>query len=166
MIYLKMEHRPDLSDTGGLDSPLWRKHRSLVLGESVPTPDGGEGRILIRDTWNAAIVSELTPMDGDIVVSKHRYSGFYQTDLDAIRKTLEVKYLIVAGCTTSVCVESTIRDAMFRDYSCVLLEGMTKWGRSGCEELSMDGWISDGEVGIGVAECRCQVAVERPGADL
>ena len=35
---------------------------------------------------------------------------------------LGMQYLIVAGCTTSVCVESTIRDAMFRDYSCVLLE--------------------------------------------
>lgn len=32
-----------------------------------------------------------------------------------------IKYLIVTGCTTSICVESTIRDAMFRDYSCVLL---------------------------------------------
>ncbi|HET8678991.1 MAG TPA: isochorismatase family protein, partial [bacterium] len=36
-----------------------------------------------------------------------------------------VKYLIVTGCTTSVCVESTIRDAMFRDYTCVLLADCT-----------------------------------------
>ena len=124
VIYLKMEHRPDLSDAGGPDSPHWRKHRPLALGEPVPTLDG-DGRILIQDTWNTAIVSDLTPIDGDIVVSKHRYSGFYQTDLDAILKTLEVKYLIVTGCTTSVCVESTIRDAMFRDYSCVLLADCT-----------------------------------------
>ena len=34
---------------------------------------------------------------------------------------LGVKYLIVTGCSTSVCVESTVRDAMFRDYCCVLL---------------------------------------------
>ena len=33
-----------------------------------------------------------------------------------------VKHLIVTGCTTSICVESTIRDAFFRDYHCVLLE--------------------------------------------
>ena len=32
-----------------------------------------------------------------------------------------VKTLIVTGCTTSVCVESTVRDAMFRDYHCLLL---------------------------------------------
>ena len=125
VIYLKMEHRPDLSDAGGPDSPHWRKHRPLAVGEPVPTPDGGESRILIRDTWNTAIVTELTPTDGDIVVSKHCYSGFYQTDLDAILKTLGVKYLVVTGCTTSVCVESTVRDAMFRDYSCLLLADCT-----------------------------------------
>ena len=36
-----------------------------------------------------------------------------------------MKYLIVTGCTTSVCVESTVRDAMYRDYTCLLLEDCT-----------------------------------------
>lgn len=56
---------------------------------------------------------------------KHRFSGFDETDLDAILKKMGVKYLIFTGCTTSVCVESTIRDAMFRDYLCVLLADCT-----------------------------------------
>ena len=34
-------------------------------------------------------------------------------------------HLLVTGCTTSVCVESTVRDAMFRDYSCIVLEECT-----------------------------------------
>ena len=38
---------------------------------------------------------------------------------------LDAKYLLVTGCTTSVCVESTVRDAMFRDYSCIVLEDCT-----------------------------------------
>ena len=42
--------------------------------------------------------------------------------LHATRKRSDIKYLIVTGCTTSICVESTIRDAMVRDYSCVLLK--------------------------------------------
>ena len=124
VIYLKMEHREDLSDAGAEDAPHRIKHLPLAVGEPVPTPDG-EGRILIRDTWNTRIVDELAPEQGDIVVSKHRYSGFYQTDLDAILKTLGVTYLIVTGCTTSVCVESTVRDAMYRDYTCILLEDCT-----------------------------------------
>jgi ureidoacrylate peracid hydrolase len=52
---------------------------------------------------------------------KHRFSGFYQTELDAILKKLNVTRLVITGCTTSVCVESTVRDAMFRDYRCLLL---------------------------------------------
>jgi ureidoacrylate peracid hydrolase len=45
--------------------------------------------------------------------------------LDATLKRCGAKYLLVTGCTTSVCVESTIRDAMFRDYSCILLADCT-----------------------------------------
>ena len=85
-------------------------------------PDGTEGRILIRDTWNTEIVDGLKPQPGDIILYKTRFSGFYQTGLDNILRTLNARHLVVTGCTTSVCVESTVRDAMFRDYSCLLLE--------------------------------------------
>lgn len=121
IVYLKMGFRPDLSDLGASDSPNRVRHLLFGVGETIRTPDGREGRILIRDTWNTDIVPELAPQADDVIVYKHRFSGFYQTDLDAILKQLGAKYLIVTGCTTSVCVESTVRDAMFRDYSCVLL---------------------------------------------
>jgi len=120
VVYIKMGFRPDLSDAGPPDAPNQVKHRRQI-GETIQAPDGTVGRILIRDTWNTDIVSDLRPEAGDIIVYKHRYSGFYQTDLDAVLKRLDAKYLVVTGCTTSVCVESTIRDAMFRDYSCLLL---------------------------------------------
>jgi len=121
IIYLKMGFHRDLSDLGSSDSPNRVRHLRLGVGETVRAPNGAESRILIRDTWNTDIVSELKPQADDIVVYKHRFSGFYQTDLDATLKQLRVIYLIVTGCTTSVCVESTVRDAMFRDYACVLL---------------------------------------------
>ena len=121
IIYLKMGFRPDLSDLGAPDSPNRVRHLRFGVGQTVHAPDGTESRMLIRDTWNTDIVSELKPQADDIVIYKHRFSGFYQTDLDAILKKLGIKYLIVTGVTTSVCVESTVRDAMFRDYSCVLL---------------------------------------------
>jgi ureidoacrylate peracid hydrolase len=121
IVYLKMGFRPDHSDLGASDSPNRVRHLRFGVGETVRAPDGTEGRILIRDTWNTDIVPELKPQTGDTVLYKHRFSGFYQTDLDAILKNFGIKYLIFTGCTTSVCVESTVRDAMFRDYSCVLL---------------------------------------------
>jgi ureidoacrylate peracid hydrolase len=121
IVYLKMGFRPDLSDFGSPDSPNRLKHPPFV-GKSTDTPDGRESRVFIRDTWNRDIVDELKPQADDLVIYKHRYSGFYQTDLDATLRKLGIQYLIIVGCTTSVCVESTVRDAMYRDYSCVLLE--------------------------------------------
>jgi ureidoacrylate peracid hydrolase len=121
IIYLKMGFHPDLSDLGSETSPNRMRHLRFGVGESVRAPNGAESRILIRDTWSTDIIPELKPQAGDVVVYKHRFSGFYQTELDAILKQQGVKYLVVTGCTTSVCVESTVRDAMFRDYSSVLL---------------------------------------------
>ena len=43
----------------------------------IRAPDGSESRILIRDTWNTAILPELAPGAGDVVLYKHRYSGFF-----------------------------------------------------------------------------------------
>ncbi len=55
--------------------------------------------------WNTDIVDELSPAPCDIVIYTTRYSGFYATDLDAVLRAREVKWLIVTGATTSVCVE-------------------------------------------------------------
>jgi ureidoacrylate peracid hydrolase len=121
IIYLKMAFRPDLSDLGAPDSVNRVRHLRMNVGKTVRAPDGREGRILIRDTWNTDVVPELKPKPEDIVLYKTRFSGFYKTDLDETLMRLGIKYLIVTGCTTSICVESTVRDAMFRDYLSVLL---------------------------------------------
>jgi ureidoacrylate peracid hydrolase len=121
IVYLKMGFRPDLSDMGAPDSPNWIGHHAIGVGTAVRAPNGAESRILVRDTWNTEIVDELRPEPSDMVLYKHRYSGFFQTDLDDRLKRLGTRSIIFTGCTTSVCVESTLRDAMFRDYSPVLL---------------------------------------------
>ena len=125
IVYLKMAHLEDMSDAGSPASPHWRRHWRLSIGEAVTSPDGEPGRMLIDGTWNTEIVPELSPMPGDIVVRKHRYSGFFETDLDARLRAMDARTLIVMGCSTSVCVDSTLRDAMFRDYDALLLEDCT-----------------------------------------
>lgn len=121
IIYLKMGFRPDLSDLGEDESPNRVRHLHFGVGQPSLAPDGRQGRFLIRDTWNTDVIDELRPEADDIVLYKHRFSGFYQTELDQRLRRLGIKNLIFTGCTTSVCVDSTIRDAMFRDYRCVLL---------------------------------------------
>ena len=122
IIYLKMGYRADLSDLGAPDSANRTRHlKVLGVGQKIQAPNGRESRVLIRDTWGTDIVPELKPEPNDIVIYKTRFSGFYQTDLDATLKKFGIKYLIFTGVTTSICVESTVRDAMFRDYLCILL---------------------------------------------
>ena len=126
IIYLKMAYKPDLSDWGTVDSPNRIVHeQKMHVGTAMGAPNGKESRILIRDTWNSDVVDELKPESGDTVIYKTRFSGFYKTELDDKLKSMGIQCLIFTGCTTSVCVESTLRDAMFRDYSPVLLEDCT-----------------------------------------
>lgn len=122
IIYLKMGFRPDLSDMGSAEATNRVRHLQIGVGDTITAPDGSSSRILIRDTWNTEILPELKPEEDDYVIYKNRYSGFYETDLHEMLKILNVKYLIFTGCTTSVCLESTVRDAMFRDYLCLVLE--------------------------------------------
>jgi ureidoacrylate peracid hydrolase len=125
IVYTKQQHRADLADAGGPDAPHFVKHQRLGLGKPVTAPDGSASRILVEGTWNTDIVPELTPRPGDIVVGKHRYSAFFETELDARLREVGARQLIFVGATTSVCVESTVRDAMFRDYCCLVLADCT-----------------------------------------
>lgn len=122
VLYLKMAFKPDLSDAGPATGPNLIKHAPLKVGSAVTAPDGRPSRILVRDTWNTDIVAELAPEPGDTVLYKTRFSGFYRTRLNEMLLRRGVETLLVTGCTTSICVESTVRDAMFRDYRCVVLE--------------------------------------------
>lgn len=122
VVYLKMGYLPNLSDIGGPEAPNRLLHVGFMkVGQKVTSPDGREGGILVRDTWGTDIVPELTPETGDTVLYKTRFSGFYRTGLDEQLKSRGIQQLVFTGCTTSVCVESTLRDAFFRDYQCTLL---------------------------------------------
>jgi ureidoacrylate peracid hydrolase len=122
IVYLKMGYRPDLSDLGTEGSVNRDRHLRFGVGRLSVAPDGSETRNLIRDTWGTAVVDELAPQERDTVIYKHRFSGFYETELHQALQQMGVRDLIFTGCTTSICVDSTVRDAMFRDYRCLVLE--------------------------------------------
>jgi ureidoacrylate peracid hydrolase len=156
LFFLKMGFRADLSDLGDTDSASRARHLRFGVGQPCTAPDGKQGRFLIRDTWNTDVIEELRPQLEDFALYKHRFSGFYQTELDDVLRRLRIRNLIFTGCTTSVCVDSTIRDAMFRDYRCVLLKDCvgepigSELQRSNHEAslLTIEmlfGWVSDSE---------------------
>ena len=76
----------------------------------------------IEDSPGQEIIAELAPEPGDLVVRKYRSSGFWGTNLDMLLRSNGIETVIVTGCTTEGCVESTARDAMFNDYYVVLPE--------------------------------------------
>ena len=118
VIYLRMSYRPDMSNAGGPESPhYWKEHGVIAMREY---PEW-KGRFLTIGTWDWEIIDELKTQPGDIVVDKNRYSGFVNTELDAILRTQSIKHLLFLGFATNVCVESTLRDAFFHDYFPVLV---------------------------------------------
>jgi len=121
VVYLTMQFKDDLSDLGSATAPNRTRHLAMGVGEQVDAPDQSRSRVLVEGTWNTRIIDELAPRSGDVVMAKHRYSGFFETDLDAVLRERGIASLIFTGCTTSVCVESTLRDAFYRDYQCLLL---------------------------------------------
>src|SRR5690349_8298890 len=58
IVYLKMGFRPDLSDLGDSGSPNRTRHLHFGVGQTISAPDGTQGRMLIRDTWNTDIMTE------------------------------------------------------------------------------------------------------------
>ncbi|HLX55901.1 MAG TPA: isochorismatase family cysteine hydrolase [Ktedonobacteraceae bacterium] len=76
----------------------------------------------IDGTPGQEIIVELAPQPGDLVIPKYRSSGFWGTNLDMLLRSNNIETVIMAGCTTEGCVESTARDALFNDYYVVLPE--------------------------------------------
>ena len=105
VIFLQHIHKADGSDMG------------LIAKVFPPIRALGH---CFEGTWDAQLIDELAPVHGDLVVKKSRFSGFYKTDLEGILSGLEVETLVVTGIATNICVESTIRDAFYRDYAVVV----------------------------------------------
>ena len=77
----------------------------------------------LSGTWEVEFVSPLgDSVDAaDYVFMKHRASCFYETSLQAALRMMGTRTLLIAGVNTNFCVESTIRDAYFRDYDVVVI---------------------------------------------
>ncbi|MBB3944132.1 nicotinamidase-related amidase [Rhizobium skierniewicense] len=112
-------HRPDLSDL-----PRAKRDRgnpSLRIGDHGPL-----GRILISGEPGTAILPELAPIEGEVVIEKPGKGAFYATNLDDVLRSKGVTQLVFAGVTTEVCVQTTMREANDRGFECLLAEDATE----------------------------------------
>jgi nicotinamidase-related amidase len=102
------------------DSPA--QIRFNLRMHAAARPDAEPLRYTVPGTPGHDIVDDLAPIDGELVVRKYRSSGFWGTNLDMLLRSNGVETVVMSGCTTEGCVESTGRDAMFNDYYVVIAE--------------------------------------------
>jgi len=101
-----------------------RANRPVIFSRHVHHPDDLDVGIMgwwwegkcVEGTPESEIVPELTPLANEKVILKHRYSAFYNTDLETVLRVLKIEDIIITGVMTNMCCESTARDAYFRDY--------------------------------------------------
>ena len=121
VVYLTMNFegpRPDMRQWTDERSSSW----IAAVGRANPAPHSRELPAGVKDS---DILTELAPQPDDVIVVKSRHSGFYNTNLHGILTELGITTLVFAGCTTSIYLESTLRDAYFRDYDCLALADCT-----------------------------------------
>ena len=110
VIYTTHVHGKDRGDMG-LMSGFW------------PPIDSQEA--LVDNTPGTEIYSDIAPQEGELVIKKHRYSAFYNTDLETQLRNRGIDTLIITGTVTNMCCESTARDAQFRDYKTIFVSDAT-----------------------------------------
>lgn len=122
VIHFAYRYSPDLRETGGPDSAIWKKHIALTMLREHPE---WQDKLLIRGTWGAEIIDELKPGEGEIFIEKWRFSGFFKTNLDVILNTLGIKYLLFTGVVTNGCVQASMIDAYSLGYFPILISDAT-----------------------------------------
>lgn len=115
VIHTREGHRPDLSDCPL--SKLRRGKLKVRIGDEGPM-----GRVLVRGYRGHEIIDELKPLEGEPIIDKPGKGSFYATDLHLVLRDWGIKYLVITGVTTEVCVHTTVREANDRGYECLVLE--------------------------------------------
>jgi ureidoacrylate peracid hydrolase len=88
------------------------------LEQAARKRKGGYTRIPVcaENSWSGDFYGEVRPLPGEPIVTKHRYSAFYNSDLDTILRANGIRTVVLTGVVTNVCVETTAREAFVRDY--------------------------------------------------
>jgi ureidoacrylate peracid hydrolase len=100
VIYVRHVHRADGRDAG-----------RMFDFSGTPEPVG-----FVEGTPEAEYVPGLEVVPGALHMTKHRYSCFEGTELEAILRSLDVSCVAICGYMTNFCCEATARTAHDRDY--------------------------------------------------
>lgn len=151
VIHTREAHRPDLSDCP--PSKRLRGDCRLRIGDAGPM-----GRLLVDGEPGNAIIEALAPAPGEVELVKPGKGAFYATPLQEILQQLGVSHLLFTGVTTEVCVQTTMREANDRGYSCLLVEDGTESYFPELKQATLDMIIAQGGIVGWTAACEAVCA--------
>jgi nicotinamidase-related amidase len=123
IVWVNWGNRPDLLNISPAALHVYNPTGAGIgLGDPLPK---NQAPVLTKDSWAAAVVDELEQRPDDIQVDKYRMSGFWDTPLDSILRNLGKTTLFFAGVNADQCVMTTLQDANFLGYDCILLQDCT-----------------------------------------
>jgi nicotinamidase-related amidase len=159
VIHTREGHRPDLTDCP--PSKLARGHLDTPIGA-----EGPNGRVLVRGEEGHAIIDELAPIDGEVVLDKPGKGAFYATDLELLLRNARITSLVVTGVTTEVCVHTTVREANDRGFECLVLSDCVGSYFPEFQEVGLRMIVAQGGIFGWVAPSRDLVRALKPSIPL
>jgi ureidoacrylate peracid hydrolase len=115
--------------------------------DRLKDPELRRGSIL-EGTWGTEIIDELKPREDEMVIVKRRFGAFSGTELDMMLRTFDIRYLIITGVATNICVETSLREASHLQYLPVLISDATAASPPSRQQSSIDnikeifGWVT------------------------
>ena len=150
IVHTRQGYRADLADMTPYER--WRRQRAGLDGSNI----------LLRSSPGFGVVPEIAVTDSDVIVDKTANGAFTYTDLEHILRARGISHLIFSGCTTDVCVHSTLREACDRNFQCCLVEDACASGDAYAHAAAVHMvTVEDGIFGVVATTAEVVAALER-----
>ena len=150
IVHTRQGYRADLADMTPYER--WRRQRAGLDGSNI----------LLRSSPGFGVVPEIAVADSDVIVDKTANGAFTYTDLEHILRARGISHLIFSGCTTDVCVHSTLREACDRNFQCCLVEDACASGDAYAHAAAVHMvTVEDGIFGVVATTAEVVAALER-----
>ena len=125
IIHTRQGYRGDMADMTPYEK--WRRKRAGLDGTQV----------LLRSSPGFEIVSDIEVRPEDIIVDKTCNGAFTYTDFEHVLRAQGITHLLFSGCTTDVCVHTTLREACDRNFQCLTISDACASGDQRAHEAAL-----------------------------
>lgn len=114
-----------------------------------PTDEKGRPKHCVIGDEETEIIDEIKPVEGDIIVPKQKFTAWYGTKLDVVLSNMGIEHLIIFGVWTEACLETTVWDAIWRNYKITLVKDACGSATNDMHKiavLDMANWLYGGSI--------------------